>query len=134
MKTSKIIIEGEREGACLTFSYEKWPFLGETSLEGDPFIVDMLRKNLSLPQAITRRGSYPAPLSKGYLHAFAAARVTANSLGLSFRVIDEPFYPSKEELADYAFATAPEAEMEIGIYEDAQVAELLNFEFMITPR
>ena len=68
MKTSKIIIEGEREGACLTFSYEKWPFLGETSLEGDPFIVDMLRKNLSLPQAITRRGGYPAHRNTHRLH------------------------------------------------------------------
>ena len=133
MKKSKIMIEGEGgESACLIFSYENFPFLGETSLSGDPFIVDILRKNLSLPQAISRRGMYPAPLSKGYLHAFAAARVTANTLGLNLHVIDEPFYPSPEELERYAETLADEVEADV--YSDEQVAELLNFEFIITSR
>lgn len=132
MRQSKIILEGAGQAACLTFRYERWPFLGEVSLEGSPVILDVLRKNLSLPQAIIRRDLYPAPPSKGYLHAFAAARVTANSLGLELSLIDEPSYPTLEELEEYNLRST--AEIESDAYSDETVAELLDFEFVLGPR
>jgi len=97
MNESKIHLTGDAGEACLTFTYDEWPFLGEVSLEGDLEIVATLEAQLSLPQAILGPLSYPAPMSKGYFHAYAAARATANELGLEFEQEDIPTYPSEEE-------------------------------------
>ena len=97
MNESKIHLTGDAGEACLTFTYDEWPFLGEVSLEGDLEIVATLEAQLSLPQAILGPLSYPAPMSKGYFHAYAAARATANELGLEFEQEDVPTYPSEEE-------------------------------------
>ena len=85
--------------AVLTFTYEEWPIYGEISLSGDPEILEFLELQLSMPQPIIGPESYPTPLSKGYLHAYAAARATANMFSLEFVLENPPAYPDREETA-----------------------------------
>ena len=85
--------------AVLTFTYEEWPIYGEISLSGDPEILEFLELQLSMPQPIIGGESYPAPLSKGYLHAYSAARAAANALDLEFVLENPPAYPDREETA-----------------------------------
>jgi len=97
MNESKIYLYNDDAEACLTFTYDEWPFLGDVSLEGDPEIVATIEAQLSITQPILGPTSYPAPVSKGYSHAYAAARATANDLDLELEQEDIPTYPSAEE-------------------------------------
>ena len=129
MTSCKIFLTGIRGSACLTFIYENWAFIGETELSGDPDIVNVLSKNLSLPQVAGLSRRYPAPVSKGYDHAFAAARATANELGLNLETAGSPVYPPPGAVDLEYYYRDPEID---DPYSDDEVLEMFNFSNIIS--
>ena len=90
MNVTTIILAGPGGSAVLTFSYRDTLFYGEWAVRGNREIADNFKRQQRRPQAILGPVYSVYPMEKGYYHFYAAARNTANELGLSFEVENSP--------------------------------------------
>ena len=96
MKTSKINLTGRGKSATICFTYNpaNGPLSGDTDVSGDKDLVKRFNRLMALPQPILSLITASYPVSKTYYQVYAAARGTANELGLTMTVDSPPAYPT----------------------------------------
>jgi hypothetical protein len=109
MKTSKINLTGRGKSATICFTYNpaNGPLSGDTDVSGDKDLVKRFNRLMALPQPILSLVTASYPVSKTYYQVYAAARGTANELGLTMTVDSPPAYPAA--LAAPAYTDYPVA-------------------------
>ena len=107
MNTSKINLTGRGKSATIFFTYNpaNGPLSGTADASGDKDLVKRFNRLMALPQPILSLVTASYPVSKTYYQVYAAARGTANELGLTMTVDSPPAYPSARD-ASTAYPTA----------------------------
>ena len=107
MNTSKINLTGRGKSATICFTYNpaNGPLSGDTDASGDKDLVKRFNRLMALPQPILSLVTASYPVSKTYYQVYAAARGTANELGLTMTVDSPPAYPAARA-ASPAYPTA----------------------------
>lgn len=110
MNTSKINLTGRGKSATIFFTYNpaNGPLSGTADASGDKDLVKRFNRLMALPQPILSLVTASYPVSKTYYQVYAAARGTANELGLTMTVDSPPAYPSARA-ASPAYSAYPTA-------------------------
>ena len=110
MNTSKINLTGRGKSATICFTYNpaNGPLSGTADASGDKDLVKRFNRLMALPQPILSLVTASYPVSKTYYQVYAAARGTANELGLTMTVDSPPAYPSARA-ASPAYSAYPTA-------------------------